>query len=130
SSPVFTRHHANNTGAPVVYHYRVRSINKCNGDRSLFSQEITVIVLSGQSPDPTQANGSTPADNPQPTHYQIFIGGNAGQSAHSGFIRAAAGTPFTATANVPWLTITPSSGIVPAGGIMLDVTANAGGLPV
>ncbi|HVR40069.1 MAG TPA: hypothetical protein VMU84_13310 [Thermoanaerobaculia bacterium] len=37
---------------------------------------------------------------------------------------------FLATSNQPWITIVPSSGIVPAGGITLNVFANPSGLPI
>jgi hypothetical protein len=123
SSPQFSFSHVAPTADPVLFHYRARSINQCNGNRSQFSDEVTVTVLSSKSGDSSEANGSTPADNPQVTHYQILIGGSSG-------IAASVGTMFTATTNVAWLTVTPSSGIVPAGGITLDVAADPKGLPV
>ncbi|MFZ2493693.1 MAG: hypothetical protein WA208_19610, partial [Thermoanaerobaculia bacterium] len=41
-----------------------------------------------------------------------------------------AGQSFTATPNAPWITVTPSSGVVAAGGTTLTVTANTTGLPL
>src|SRR5205085_2650949 len=124
SSTSFAFTHVAPTSAPLVFHYRVRSINKCTGTRSQFSDEITVTVLSSKPAGGGEANGSTPADNPQATHYQILVGGPNGN------IAAAEGATFSATTNVPWLSVTPSTGTVPAGGITLNVTADPKGLPI
>ncbi len=119
--------HSNSGDTPVIYYYRLRAINTCTAARTLFSPPLTVQVLPSNVTDPSSANGSTPADNPQTTHYQIHIGGG---SASKGTIAAAAGDTFTATTNQPWLTVLPSGGTVPAEGTTLTVTANPDGLPV
>src|SRR5204862_1638380 len=89
SSPQFAFTHVAPTSDPLVFHYRARSINKCTGTRSQFSDEITVTVLSSKPAGGGEANGSTPADNPQATHYQILIGGP------NGSIAAAEGATFS-----------------------------------
>ncbi|HSY49460.1 MAG TPA: LamG-like jellyroll fold domain-containing protein [Thermoanaerobaculia bacterium] len=123
--------HVNSGDAPVSYYYRVRSVGTCTGERSLFSLTLTVQVLPSSVTNPASANGSTPADNPQTTNYEIHIGGGtAGSAAHKGTIAAAAGETFTATTNQPWLTVSPSSGTVPPEGMTLTVTATTNGLPV
>ncbi|MEA2163027.1 MAG: large repetitive protein [Thermoanaerobaculia bacterium] len=122
--------HINTGDAPVKYYYRVRSVGTCNGARSLFSLPLTVNVLPSNVSDPNSANGSTPADNPQTTHYEIHLGGTSNGVVHKGSIAAAAGDTFTATTNQPWLTVSPSSGTVAAGGTTLNVTAKTDGLPV
>jgi uncharacterized repeat protein (TIGR01451 family) len=122
--------HINSGDAPVAYHYRVRAVGTCNGARSLFSLPLIVSVLPSNVSDPNSANGSTPADNPQTTHYEIHLGGNANNIVHKGSIAAAAGDTFTATTNQPWLTVSPSSGIVAPEGTTLNVTAKTDGLPV
>jgi uncharacterized repeat protein (TIGR01451 family) len=119
--------HVNSGDTAVTYYYRVRAIGTCNGARSLFSLPLTVQVLPSNVIDPASANGSTPADNPQTTHYQIHLGGG---SASKGAIAAAAGDTFAASTNQPWLTVSPSSGTVPAEGTTLTVTARTDGLPV
>jgi uncharacterized repeat protein (TIGR01451 family) len=118
--------HANTSDAPVTYYYRVRAAGTCNGARSLFSPAIAVQVLPSNVTDPSNANGSTPADNPQPTHYQLHLGGGTNGTS----IKATAGDTFTATTNQPWLTVTPSNGTVAPEGTTLNVTANTNGLPV
>jgi len=123
--------HINSGDAPVAYFYRVRAIGTCNGARSLFSLPLSVQVLPSNVIDPSSANGSTPADNPQTTHYQIHIGGGAnGNGLPKGAIAAAAGDPFSASTNQPWLTVSPSSGTVAPEGTTLTVTAKTDGLPV
>jgi uncharacterized repeat protein (TIGR01451 family) len=41
-----------------------------------------------------------------------------------------AGQSFTASAKEPWISVAPSSGVVPEGGLTLVVTANTNGLPL
>jgi uncharacterized repeat protein (TIGR01451 family) len=122
--------HTNSGDAPVTYYYRVRAIGTCNGARSLFSLAVAVQVLPSNVTDPSNANGSTPADNPQPTHYELHLGGGSNGASVKGAIAAAAGDTFTATTNQPWLTVSPSSGIVAPEGTTLNVIANTNGLPV
>jgi len=118
--------HANTSDAPVTYYYCVRAVGTCNGARSLFSPAIAVQVLPSNVTDPSNANGSTPADNPQPTHYELHLGGGTNGTS----IKATTGDTFTATTNQPWLIVTPSSGTVAPEGTTLNVFANTIGLPV
>jgi uncharacterized repeat protein (TIGR01451 family) len=120
---------ANSGNAPVPIYFRVRAIGMCNGTRSLFSPPLAVQVLPSNVTDPSNANGSTPADNPQTTHYQIHLDGGPGPLA-GGAIAAAAGDTFFATTNQPWLTVSPITGTVAPGGTTLNVTATTDGLPV
>jgi uncharacterized repeat protein (TIGR01451 family) len=122
--------HVNGGDTPITYYYRVRAISTCTGARTLFSPALAVQVLPSNVTDPASANGSTPADNPQTTHYQIHIGGGANGSAHKGAIAAAAGDTFTASTNQPWLSVSPSSGTVAPDGTTLTVTAKTDGLPI
>jgi uncharacterized repeat protein (TIGR01451 family) len=122
--------HINGGDAPVTYYYRIRAIGTCNGARSLFSLPLAVQVLPSNVTDPQNANGSTPADNPQTTHYEIHLGNSANGASVKGAIAAAAGDTFNATTNQPWLTVSPSSGTVAPEGNTLNVTAKTDGLPV
>jgi uncharacterized repeat protein (TIGR01451 family) len=119
--------HANSGATTVSYFYRVRTAGTCDNARSLYSAPISVSVLPQQQ-NGGAADGATPADDPQDVTYFLQIGGNANGATKP--IAATAGTPFTATANEPWLTVTPTSGIVGPDGTTLTVTAKAGGLPV
>jgi uncharacterized repeat protein (TIGR01451 family) len=105
--------HVNQGNAPIFFHYRVRSVGACDAAvKSLYSPAVIVAVL------PTQTTtAAAPADNPQPVTYTLSLPAQAGQ-------------PFTATANEPWITIDPSSGITTGDTLTLTVTANTTGLPV
>jgi uncharacterized repeat protein (TIGR01451 family) len=122
--------HTNSGDGPVTYYYRVRAVGTCNGARSLFSLPLAVQVLPSNVTDPQNANGSTPADNPQTTHYEIHLGNGTNGAAAKGAIAAAAGDTFNATTNQPWLTVSPSTGTVAPEGTTLNVTAKTDGLPV
>ena len=105
--------HVNNTAAPLFFYYRVRSVGSCDATvKSLFSPVLAVAVL------PTQqaTSGATPADDPQNVSYTLDI-------------PTQPGLPFSATANEPWVTVTPSSGTTTGNTLTLTVTANTTGLP-
>ncbi|HYU27386.1 MAG TPA: hypothetical protein VEO74_19395, partial [Thermoanaerobaculia bacterium] len=105
--------HVNNTAAPIFFYYRVRSVGSCDATvKSLFSPTIAVAVL------PTQTtNAAAPADDPQPVSYTLTIPTQPGQ-------------PFSASANEPWVTVTPASGVTTSDTLVLTVSANTDGLPV
>jgi uncharacterized repeat protein (TIGR01451 family) len=119
--------HKNETANPATYYYRVRAIGTCAGQQSLFSPAISVTVLPQQG-DANSLNGSTPSDNKQPVTSTIDLGGNG--VASRGVIAAAAGDSFTAIPTEPWISVTPSSGIIPPSGIKLTVTSNTSALPL
>jgi large repetitive protein len=105
--------HTNNSSDPIIEYYRVRALSNCTGQPSPYSSAIGVIILPSK-----KFSGVTPADQAQTITYTIPIDPSF------------AGASFTATTNQAWLNVTPSSGIVPAGGLALSVTANTDGLPI
>jgi hypothetical protein len=105
--------HTNNGNDPIIYYYRVRALSNCTTQPSAYSSVIGVIILPSK-----KFTGVTPADQAQTITYTIPIDASF------------AGSSFSATTNQPWLTVTPSSGTVPAGGLALNVTANTDGLPI
>lgn len=94
-------------GAPVQYLYRVRGIADCGEERGLYSDPIGVFVTP-----PKTNNASTEVGSEGNVVQKLFLPGSA--------------TPlqFVATADKPWLTITPSAGTVPPEGLTLTVTAD------
>jgi hypothetical protein len=112
---------------PVYYFYRVRGVNNCNATHGLFSDPISVGILPPQQTATFNTTGATPVENPQPTTYQLHICSSAGVTCS--FI-GGVGQTFTATADQPWLTLSPASGIVTAAAITLTITANPATLPV
>jgi uncharacterized repeat protein (TIGR01451 family) len=121
------RHSNDNTGVTAYFFYRVRGVNSCNATRGQYSESIAVGILPVKATTTPNPTGATPVDNPQTTTYQMQICTTAGPSCS--FV-GAVGQSFTASTDQTWLTVSPSSGIVPAGGIILTATANASGLGV
>jgi hypothetical protein len=95
------------TGTPVQYRYRVRGIGNCGtGARGPYSPVVSVFVTAAKN------NGSAEIGSEGVIVQKVFVPGQT------------PAVQFTATADKPWLTITPSSGTLPAEGITLTVTAD------
>ncbi|HKR66129.1 MAG TPA: hypothetical protein VJZ00_20530 [Thermoanaerobaculia bacterium] len=95
------------TGAPVQYLYRVRGVSTCDEQRGPYSDVVGVFVIA-----PKTNNASAEVGIAENIVQTIFLPGSS--------------TPlkFTATADKPWITITPSTGTLPVEGITLTVSAN------
>jgi hypothetical protein len=93
--------------APVQYLYRVRGVSDCSEDRGPYSAAVTVVIT------PPRTNNASA---------EIGLEGNVVQKV---FLPGST-TPlqFVATADKPWLTITPAAGTLPVEGITLTVTAD------
>jgi hypothetical protein len=96
------------TGSPVQYLYRVRGVSNCNDERGPYSNVVGVFIIS-----PKSNNASAEAGAVDQVVQTIFLPG-AGSP----------GPQFTATADKPWITITPSTGVLPPEGITLKISAN------
>jgi hypothetical protein len=106
---------SNTSGEIASRYYRVRALdNRCSTpQQGPFSATFAVFILPRSNNE-----ASTPVEAAQLVTYSIPLGPElAGQS-------------FEASTTEPWLTVSPSSGIVPAGGTSLIVTADTTGLPV
>jgi Viral BACON domain len=90
------------------YLYRVRGISNCNDERGPYSDIVGVFVIVPQTNMASTEVGATEA-----VVQKVFLPGST------------APVQFMATADKPWITITPSSGTLPPEGITLLVTANA-----
>jgi hypothetical protein len=97
------------TGAPAQYLYRVRGVSNCSDERGPYSDVVGVFVIA-----PKTNNASA----------EIGLGDKVVQTI---FLPGAGSPPpqFTATSDKPWITIAPSSGLLPPEGITLTVTASA-----
>ncbi|MFZ2489932.1 MAG: hypothetical protein WA208_00470 [Thermoanaerobaculia bacterium] len=111
---VFEVQEVNGTAEPRALFLRVRAVNaNCATPRiGLYSNTAIVYVLPQVTSDAT-----LPISDRRTVTWQVPLGGEL------------AGRAFTATANQSWLTVTPSSGVVPAGGMFLTVSAAAADLP-
>ena len=97
--------------AAQQFHYRVRGISSCAESRGMYSQVVRVYVMPPRTTN-NQQHASAEAGTQQTLVQKIVLP------------PVSAPTPFTATSDKPWITITPSSGIVPLQGLTLNVTAN------
>jgi hypothetical protein len=95
------------TTTAVQYLYRVRGVSDCNDARGAFSEPVGVFVIP-----PRSNNASTEIGFEGKVVQKVFLPGSP------------APLHFLATADKPWLTITPSEGVVPPEGITLTVTAD------
>ena len=103
------------TGSPARYHYRVRAVSSCNDDRGPYSDVVTIFIMPPRTTN-NQQSASAEVGSQQVIVQSLFLPGQT------------PGTTFMATPNKPWLTVTPSSGTLPAEGITLTVTADPANL--
>jgi Concanavalin A-like lectin/glucanases superfamily/Domain of unknown function DUF11/IPT/TIG domain/Ig-like domain CHU_C associated/G8 domain len=106
----------NEGSAPLAVYARVRAVDsRCTPvpSVSLYGPTSAVFIL----PEET-TTGTVPAGDENIVQYTIVLGPEL------------AGQTFTAIPTQPWLTVTPASGVIPAGGITLIVAANTTGLPL
>ncbi|HET8775870.1 MAG TPA: hypothetical protein VFP80_18880, partial [Thermoanaerobaculia bacterium] len=107
----------NDGAAPIALFARVRARDTRCGDDGIasdWSLPAAVFILPAQTPD----EAVLPLSTTTTVTFPLVLGPEL------------AGQTFTAAPKQPWLTVAPSLGLVPAGGITLTVTANTAGLPV
>jgi hypothetical protein len=101
----------------TTYYYKVRATSCGGSNLTSFSQPASTIV---QAPLPPQSSKGAdvvvPFGSTTPVRVPIHIDGDAGVS-------------FTATTDKPFLSVSPGSGTLPAGGTTVTVTANPSALP-
>jgi hypothetical protein len=112
TSRTFFRFEHEVTGAPVQFLYRVRGVSNCNDERSAYSDPVGVVITA-----PRTNNASAEIGAEANVVQTVFLAGSTDPYT------------FTATSDKPWITITPSSGVLPVEGITLTVTADAAVLP-
>jgi hypothetical protein len=114
---VLTAQYRRSVNTATTYYYRAHA-NICNG--AVGPNSPTVAIVVQPVPTVTARSGDTPvpADSTTPVIMKVPLASPGGIDV-----------PFTATTDKPYLTVTPSSGMIPAGGTTLTVTANPTGLP-
>ncbi|HYO75439.1 MAG TPA: hypothetical protein VE010_03165, partial [Thermoanaerobaculia bacterium] len=105
----------NSGNSPVGLYARVRAIdNRCRPEPTVtpYGPSSAIFIL------PLQGRDAAAPVNGGPVNYELPLGPElAGQS-------------FSVSVKDPWLTVTPMSGVVPAGGMTLIATANTSALPL
>jgi hypothetical protein len=96
---------------PLQYYYRVRGVSSCSDERGPYSDVIGVLVVP-----PARTQASAEVGTISNMVQTIQIPGTA------------IPVRFTATADKPWLTVTPSSGIVDDKGVIITVTPDPAAL--
>ena len=104
----------NDTSGVVEHYVRVRAVDtRCPAvNHGPFSPTAILYVLPR-----TGGEASAQIGDAATVEYTLPLGGEL------------AGQPFTATPTRDWITVTPASGVVPAGGMSLTVVAHTAGLP-
>jgi len=106
----------------TTYFYRVRP-SSCAGGQPQVSDVVSTVVQAQQT-QTRNPEGVVPFGSTTPIGIQVFIPGPSGKGA----VRSDE-TTFTAGTDKPYLTVSPSSGILPPTGTTVTVTASPGGLP-
>jgi hypothetical protein len=104
----FTTSH--DVGTAIRYHYRVRAVSSCGAGTGPLSGETFVNVTPSAAASSVQS--TIPFGTGSPIVRTLFVPGKGSP------------VPFSASSDRPWLTITPSSGTLPANGITLTLKAD------
>lgn len=105
------------TTAPLQYYYRVRAVSSCSDEKSAYTKVVTTRVI------PQNAVGTR-------NRASAELGVQSAVIQSITIPATFAGQTFNATADKPWIIVTPSSGIVPQGGLTLTVTSDPDALNV
>jgi uncharacterized repeat protein (TIGR01451 family) len=111
-----TKSFTKNVTVGTAFFYRVRAVSIC-GLSGPFSPVVRVVVVPVPEPVETTININVPAGSATPVTWQIFIPGIPEGT-----------TTFIATADKPWLSVSPTSGVVPPSGMLLTIAADPSSL--
>jgi uncharacterized repeat protein (TIGR01451 family) len=103
--------------SPTAFFYRVRAFTDCLTEAGPNSLTVRVVIL----PLPAQGEPrdiNVPVGSHELIVQQVFVPGEPNQSLF-----------FQATTDRPWVTVQPSSGVLPPSGVTLQVTTDPTGLP-
>jgi uncharacterized repeat protein (TIGR01451 family) len=99
--------------APTAYWYRVRALASCNPTPGPFSIAIAVVVVPVPTATNRDPNVNVPDGSHTPVTWTMFVPGLPEGT-----------TSFVATVDKPWLSVTPTSGIIPPAGMNFTVAAD------
>jgi uncharacterized repeat protein (TIGR01451 family) len=113
TSRTFTK----NATTPTAFFYRVRALGGCSQSGGPFSASERVVIVP-IPPINTQDNSAVvDINNKKVVVQSVFIPGQG------------AATPYSATTDEPWLTVSPATGTLLPQGITLQVSADPADLP-
>jgi hypothetical protein len=108
--------------ADTRFYYRVRAVNACTQQSTLFSTTATTVITKPLPSDSTEFSISVPQDADQPFVQDYLVPG-FGETA-------TVNDTFSISIDQPWLTVFPQSGALSAGGTTVQFTIAPGGLEV
>ena len=97
---------------PTHFYYRVRGIAECDGSIGSYSQVISLTVIPPPAPTSSEFDIVVPVESTTPVSISVFVPGTGTD------------TPFTIETTIDWLTVIPSSGILPAAGMTFEVVGD------
>jgi uncharacterized repeat protein (TIGR01451 family) len=107
-----------NVQVATGFYYRVRSATNCSGAPGPFSTTAAVVIVPAPGPSAIGPNIAVPFGSTLPVTFPMLVAGQPGTT-----------TTFVATIDKPWLAVTPTSGIVPPEGVILNVSVDPTALP-
>jgi uncharacterized repeat protein (TIGR01451 family) len=113
TSRAFTK----SAATPTAFFYRVRALSACGQGPGPFSASQRVVVVPVAPINGQGASATVDINNKHVVVQTVFIPGQG------------TALPFLASTDEPWLTVTPSSGVLPAAGLTLSVSADPADLP-
>ncbi|HEY2325816.1 MAG TPA: hypothetical protein VGJ82_23370, partial [Thermoanaerobaculia bacterium] len=98
------------------FFYRVRAMSAC-AQPGGYSKPVSVVVIPLPNPSDPNININVPNGSTTPVTFQVLIPGLPGGT-----------TSFIATVDKPWLSVLPSSGLVPPSGVLVTIQADPSSL--
>jgi uncharacterized repeat protein (TIGR01451 family) len=113
TSQAFTK----NITVPTTFFYRVRALAGCNPTAGSFSAAAPIVIIPVPPLGTLNINIPVPAGSKTPVSFPIHVPGLPNVT-----------TSFFATVDKPWLSVTPSNGIMPPEGLNVTVSADPSAL--
>jgi hypothetical protein len=122
--------HTEVTGSDKRFYYRLRAFSACNGQPGVYSEIGSTLVRPTPPPTLPFYNLAAPQCTSTPcTLTQPLLIGTFNSTSKAGFA-SDAGDTFVITSDKPYVTITPSTGVVGATGSDVVITADLTKIPV
>jgi uncharacterized repeat protein (TIGR01451 family) len=106
-----------NISAPTAFFYRVRALAGCSPIIGSFSAAAPIVIIPAPALGTLNINIPVPAGSKTAVSFPIHVPGLPTIT-----------TSFFATVDKPWLSVTPSSGVMPPEGLNFTVSADPGTL--
>ncbi len=102
-----------NIQIPTAFYYRVRAVAGCSPTAGPFSLTAAIVIVPPPPLGTINPNVVVPAGSTQPVTFQIHVNGLPGLTSS-----------FLATVDKPWLSVTPTSGIMPPEGLNFTISTD------